>query len=232
MKRTAFVFAALCLSFGLSACSASLDVHEIPVPEKGATTPAPLPGVPFRLKRPHTMRVFKLQADKSYQQVASFHREFADTSRLFALNVHGAPLSEHTIEFALNEDLTIKKVDLTTASKLDEGLAALGKETKEIASALEESAKKREAREDADRKAESDARKQAEGDRRNNEDAYLAAISARHQVEALEAQLQQIEDGILVGDPDAIRRQITEAKLSADIKYRRAGLTPPYGTLP
>jgi hypothetical protein len=107
MKSRAMIAAAAVAT--LVGCSAKPVVTDVSELGSGAH----LAGVPFRVKTPHILRIYKLNEERdNYVEVASSSQPFANQQKLYALNIVGAPFSTRSLALSQNPDNTLKKMQV------------------------------------------------------------------------------------------------------------------------
>lgn len=125
MKITTFLLLPAMVSASwLTGCSAINEVHDI----TSVTAGQPITGIPFRLADSYRVRVFKLAADGTYEEVHSEIRSMPDQEHIFAANFSAKATSDHEFKVELNPDNTLKTTSLKTTQKITDAANALADE--------------------------------------------------------------------------------------------------------
>lgn len=193
----------------LSGCSSQIRVNELSNNLEAGTS---VDGLPFRSLRRYRLTLYQRGEDGKYVAIQTDTRatSLPDPARLYALRMHGMPLSDDTVSVTLNEDSTIKKVVVDVKGKEKEAADALAKAIGDVDQA-------RSTRDSA-----------AETSTSAGETARLAAQKAKQ-----DAEIAELELAALPSDATAVVRKTAEnkvanAKLEANQKARKAGVTLPF----
>jgi hypothetical protein len=240
MSRLPFLFAAAAI--WLSGCSTTVDVRDI----SSIKPDADVPGIPFRMREPCTLRVFQLQDDGRYRQVHVQWLDLPEEERLYALNIEAAYFSDHDLTLKLRDDNTLDEVDLKTELKLDAAIAELAAQGGALSdAALTFDRKKREAEAaeiesraslEAARAQAAQARAEQEAARQERAEAPIVAqegklavaVEALNSAEAAERALDALPPDAEESARAECRATLRLLRLRANQAYRAAGLAEPY----
>lgn len=121
----------------LTACASSLKVTEISNDTPIGTA---VDGIPFRVLRPYTAKLYKLNDGKSSYVLAtstpSVSFTMPDMRHLYVLGFEGQPLSNPTVNLTLNPDDTINTVSLSSSPSGQAALTAVGAQITAVGGAL------------------------------------------------------------------------------------------------
>ena len=201
-------------------CATKLTLSEI----TDAPVGSQIGGIPFRVKAPHTLRVYQRTAEGKYEPIKVFYEEFADTTRLYALNYDSDVFANHAFDVDLNADGTLSKVELKGDAQTPQAIDALTESVKATAGAVADAKKL----EQDLRKAEEEARKKAKAADADLATKRLAAVAAFNEAEAASDELAALPDTTPAAEVAALKRQVEYLQLRANQLYLEAGMMPPY----
>lgn len=131
------------IALPLAACGSSLSVHEI---ANDAPIGTKVDGIPFRVPRAYTVALYKAASVTDDQAKAYAPQDptapttsatIPDMSHLYVLGFSGQPLSNPTINIALNPDGTISSASLSSSPSGQQALAAVATQMTAANSALQ-----------------------------------------------------------------------------------------------
>jgi hypothetical protein len=192
---------------GLGGCAAEIRVSEISneLPPGSAVE-----GIPFRTPKRFTAVIYEKQKG-GYVEMTRQLITVPDPDRLFLLGFRGQPLSNSTIDLALNPDNTIQQISLKSTSTGAAALTAAGAQLNAVATA--------------------EAARQKAGTTATTASSNLA-IAADKAKQA--ADLAALQREVLLANPAAsatellaATQKVRSAKLDANEAARLAG-KPPY----
>lgn len=223
--------AAVVLAVAASACTTTMKVYDISALKDGDH----MSGVPFRVRRAYTVRVFARQPDGSYKQVLAQPQDLPDPDRVYAVAAESASQSARTFEVKLRDDSTLDSVHVKSEDKAAETVSAAATQAGAIGDAVASYESKKNEAEIAKLKGELDLAKQKKdlGDfggapAAQHEADLVAALVARNAAEAAQRALDALAADATpsqLGDAAATLRL---AQLKANQAATKAGLPEPY----
>jgi hypothetical protein len=198
---------AVIAAFGLSACAAEISTVQL---DPGLKPNSEVDGLPYRVKEAYVLELYR-KTDKGYVRVNQDQTTvMANPDRLYLLKHDGMPFSDSHTKFEVNADSTLKSVHLDATS----GAAKAADTVTQTIGTIEKA------------RAASDAQREtAAGAAETAELSYAKAIGL---VRAAEAKLAALPAGATAVDRVAAENALIEAKISANIAARKAGVERPY----
>lgn len=223
----AVIISALC-----SSCATKVYVTEL---SKNAEVNSRIDGIPFRVLENYQVRLYGYSDSTSkYTEVALDDKptSFANSDHVYLLHLSGSTFSNGKVDFVLDDDNTIKSLQIDSTSTGESALTSLGTGVKDVFTAQSERKKNAETAATTAKTLADSAAKTAASGISDKEDVFLSALDAK--LSAIDAQL---EVDALLPTASAIDRQKAEAKAQrsrvfANIAARRAGIPLPYPSEP
>ncbi len=216
----------------LSACSSELKVMQIVNVSKVMEGESPsvrteLTGIPFRIKERYRITVYE-KGETKYEEILSEQHTLANVDQLYTLNFRGGVFSDATAAVELNNDGTIKKVDVGATDRFNEVLTELGAQGIAVATTVRDQKKAREDAAKAKRQAATDAQNAEEAELVGQEDSTTTALKAENAARLAIAELNALSENSTAIERLVAENKVGEAQRQANIMARRAGLPLPF----
>lgn len=219
------VVIALAAAYLSSGCATKVFVTELPQNAKANTR---VDGIPFRTLENYEVKLYAYSSSqKKYLEIAVDEKptRFANKDRIYILHMSASTFSSGKVDFQLDDDNTIKSLQVDSTSTGESALTGFGNGLKNIVTAQS-------ARREAAELAIEEEQKESVAAVVAKEDGFAVALDA--QQAAVSAQL---EVDALLPTASAIDRQKAEAKarkarVMANVAARRAGIALPYPSEP
>lgn len=223
--KTEIVIIALAVAYLSSGCATKVYVTELPQNVKGGTR---IDGIPFRTLEDYQVKLYAYNnSQKKYSEIAvdDTPTRFANKDRIYILHMSASTFSNGKVDFQLDDDNTIKSLQVDSTSTGESALTGLGTGLKNIVTAQS-------ARREAAELAIDEEQKERAATVVAKEDGFAVALDAQQAAVAA-----QLEVDALLPTASSIDRQKAEAKarkarVMANVAARRAGIALPYPSEP
>ena len=149
MRHHISIWPTVLLIGSFAGCSTELLIHDVSGEQWNDLT-CDQKGLPFRVLEPVTVRLMYRNKSNELKAVEgkSFHADLPHPDHLYTINYKAKYFSKSTVKLTLNEDGSIKKVELVDTNTIPQALKDFGKATKDVGTAAtdyENTRKKQEA---------------------------------------------------------------------------------------
>lgn len=224
-------FVCVCLAL-TSACGATtLKVSDISTLKRGD----PMNGLPFRMRRPYTVRVFERQGDGSYKQVLVQAQDLPDPDHVYTVAAEADSQSARTLEVKLREDSTLDTVHVKSDDKTADAVSAATTQASAIAGAIQSYESTKADAQIAALKSQIELAKQQQAltDARSapgeqHQTNLIAALMARQAAEAAQRALDALPPDATASAHGDAAAALRLAEVKANQAAQKAGLPLPY----